>query len=746
VAALMLVSVLGVVFLPVSDADDDPVVVTDNLLNVGDAIGIGGSISFDDLLRIFSLDGGEDYVIDDEKIEKMLRDEGSLFPSTAPDLNNDGEIDDEEKSRHIQGIVFAVLSVLKEKLDLDLSLSASIYGMAEVVSKDGADYLIKVDAAARIDVSLGISLGVRPIEGTYFAEDLMLMSDLLLMSLFPDLSDELKDGLYEGFGGFIPTMFEDESIWVNLNAALALSASGYIYMTKEAEGPGFIINGILLDAKVGADLKATTNANVGVMFVPGDDEELAITVSYPGEVQTVGIRVGASASLECAFSATSETSVLPRISVCTEDAQTTLSFSGSGCMTYMHYDVFASAELYGNGQGMLAIIMGLLPSEFNTGNGLAVRMSGASFEDNTDCDPDEIIEFEISIGKNRLGVGGASFVEYDEESGKYALLGGGIKFFAADKDAPSIFSLLGTNSVILDGNGKSSIRGSVNSIRNNIPGVQDSFKIVFLNEEGVKLGKAITVTNGNKIPESAFPEFRYEDYVVVGWASAMSDPALSEIVTKDTVITHDMILFPLVAEDQSDDLGHLGSKQYWNPIYQLIEDEDYDFEAGDELSGHRYADLYKDGSLVCKWYFYFYEYDAENLKLNVKSGDTSAFAKDFGNRKMMLLKFDGSGEALNEAQVSVPVGNDFGSGLFAVYEIIDNKPVLRSYGRASNGMATFNIISFDDHLIVKLDVDPAASNVGTAADSSSNTLLYLGVGGAVAAIAIAGVVLFMRRP
>ncbi|NLN71540.1 MAG: hypothetical protein GX137_01955, partial [Thermoplasmatales archaeon] len=42
VAALMLVSVLGVVFLPVSDADDDPVVVTDNLLNVGDAIGIGG--------------------------------------------------------------------------------------------------------------------------------------------------------------------------------------------------------------------------------------------------------------------------------------------------------------------------------------------------------------------------------------------------------------------------------------------------------------------------------------------------------------------------------------------------------------------------------------------------------------------------------------------------------------------------------------------------------------------------------
>ena len=72
VAALMLVSVLGVVFLPVSDADDDPVVVTDNLLNVGDAIGIGGAISFDDLVRIFALDGGEDYELSDEIIWNLI--------------------------------------------------------------------------------------------------------------------------------------------------------------------------------------------------------------------------------------------------------------------------------------------------------------------------------------------------------------------------------------------------------------------------------------------------------------------------------------------------------------------------------------------------------------------------------------------------------------------------------------------------------------------------------------------------
>jgi hypothetical protein len=146
----------------------------------------------------------------------------------------------------------------------------------------------------------------------------------------------------------------------------------------------------------------------------------------------------------------------------------------------------------------------------------------------------------------------------------------------------------------------------------------------------------------------------------------------------------------------------------------------------------------------------------------VESGDHSTYENTFGNRKMMLLKFDGTGDITPLAQVSVPVDGDFGSGLFAVYEITDDGPVLRSYGRVSNGMATFSIHDFSDHLIVKLDADPAASNIGTEEEggdnggdnggsedtggSSGNTLLYVGVGGAVAAIAIAGVVLFMRRP
>ena len=105
VAALMLVSVLGVVFLPVSDADDDPVVVTDNLLNVGDAIGIGGAISFDDLVRIFALDGGEDYELSDEIIWNLIseilseedeEDEEGPGLFDPKDLNGDGKIDTDE--------------------------------------------------------------------------------------------------------------------------------------------------------------------------------------------------------------------------------------------------------------------------------------------------------------------------------------------------------------------------------------------------------------------------------------------------------------------------------------------------------------------------------------------------------------------------------------------------------------------------------------------------------------------------
>jgi len=183
--------------------------------------------------------------------------------------------------------------------------------------------------------------------------------------------------------------------------------------------------------------------------------------------------------------------------------------------------------------------------------------------------------------------------------------------------------------------------------------------------------------------------------------------------------------------------------------YLKVEDDDCDFASSDYMAfGESYIDFYKDGPLVSKWYFLAEDvWGVEGLKLNVECGDHSEYTEMFGDKKMMLLEFDGSGNIAPLAQVSVPVDGDFGSGLFAVYEITGDGPVLRSYGRAFDGMATFNILGFSDHLIVKLDVDPAAANVGTAAGpSSSNTLLYIGIGGAVAAAAVAGGALFLRRP
>lgn len=741
VALLMLVSVLGVVFQPASDADDDPL-ITDNLSEVGDAIGIGGTISFEDLVNIFAKDGGEDYVLDDEKLLGILLGGEPLLPDIGDveDLNGDGEVVD-DYILLIQYNVFSLLKVLEEKLGLDLSASVSIYGMAEVISKSGNDYVVKIDAAAKIDVSLGISLESRPIEGTYGEDNMDLLLYSFLMILFPEVFDE--EDLSDEFDGFIPTMLEEEGVWVNLNIAIAASASGYAYMTK-TEGKGLIINGILLDAKAGVDLNATTNAKIEVTRSFGEDEDIALKISYPDEVQTVGIRAGVSASLECAFSATSENSVMPGMIVLTEDGRTTLGFLGAAeCLTYMHYDAFVGAEVYGNGADMLAPIMSIIPPEVSNGNGIALRMSGTMFEEDG-TDPDDADALFFYIEKNRLELTEGDYIEYDEEEGEYTFSFGGMIFSLAD-DSPTLFGPLGGGSIVLDGQRKSSIMGSVNSIRSNMPGIHNATsKVMFFSGGGVKL-KTVTVTNGEKIPESAFPVFNDEDYVIVGWASPTSYPALRELVTKDTVITNDLILIPIVAEDASGDLSVDGNPEY--PIYQKVEDTDYDFGSFD-LRGDRYADFYKDDVLVSKWYFCFGGgWDAENLKLNVKPGDHSTYTEAFGNKKMMLLEFDGSGEAPYETQVSVPVDGDFGSGLFAVYEITDDGPVLRSYGRASDGMATFNILDFSDHLIVKLDVDPAAANVGTGAGgSSSNTLLYIGIGGAVAAAAVAGGALFLRRP
>ena len=596
VAALMLVSVLGVVFLPVSDADDDPVVVTDNLLNVGDAIGIGGAISFDDLVRIFALDGGEDYELSDEIIWNLIseilseedeEDEEGPGLFDPKDLNGDGEIDTDEYIVHIQHLVFSVLKVLEEKLGLDLSASVSIYGMAEVIEKKGNDYVLKVDAAAQMEVSVGISLKSRPVEGTYYEDSLDDLLPFLLLSLFPDdVPEDLEDFISEEYGGFMPEFFEEESIWVNLNAVLAASLSGYLYMTKDAESPDFTINGVLLDIKAGADLNVSTNAKIGITTSYGD---LAIMLSYPDEIQTIGIRATVAASMETVFSATSVDSVLPEMGVYTEDGKTTLRFSDGTCLNYLHFDASVCAELYGNGKDMLAPVMGLIGPDMNTGSSIVTGGFETTFSDYTGSEykPD----VEIGIWKNKLDILGTC-IEYDEGTGRYTISfsegedegedegESGFGFTSADKDAPSLFSMLGIDSIVLDGQRKSSIMGSVNSIRNNIPDLQrPTSKIIFLNDNDVKL-RTITVTNGEKIPKDAFPELNMEGYEVVGWVT-LNGGTLYDLITEDTVITHDLILYPLLLEVVTDADDFL--EYYWR--YQKVQDVDYAFESGDEMKG-----------------------------------------------------------------------------------------------------------------------------------------------------------------
>jgi len=222
---------------------------------------------------------------------------------------------------------------------------------------------------------------------------------------------------------------------------------------------------------------------------------------------------------------------------------------------------------------------------------------------------------------------------------------------------------------------------------------------------------------------------------------------LGDLVTESTVITHDLMLIPVIADDKTDDPGYLGS-ELDDAVYQRIDDVDYAFGSGVELNGERYVDYYEDGALVCKWYFDFWDpYDAENLKLKVESIELPPEATEvFGDRKMVLLSFAGSGTMPDEAQVSYPVGNDFGNGLFAVYEVVGDDIVLRSYGRASEGMATFNVNHLSEYLIVKSDVDPAASNTGTIEGPADSTMLYIGVGGVAVVAVIAGTVFYMRRP
>ena len=61
-------------------------------------------------------------------------------------------------------------------------------------------------------------------------------------------------------------------------------------------------------------------------------------------------------------------------------------------------------------------------------------------------------------------------------------------------------------------------------------------------------------------------------------------------------------------------------------------------------------------------------------------------------------------------------------------------------------MATFSVNHLSEYLIVKSDVDPAASNEVATDDPADNTMLYIGVGGAAVVAVIAGTVFFMRRP
>jgi len=201
----------------------------------------------------------------------------------------------------------------------------------------------------------------------------------------------------------------------------------------------------------------------------------------------------------------------------------------------------------------------------------------------------------------------------------------------------------------------------------------------------------------------------------------------------------------VIVDDKTDDPAYLGSTG--SLTYQRIDDDDYAFGSADILSGKRYVDFYEDDALVCKWYFNLYSYNAQNLKLKVERLELPSEATEvFGDSKMVLLSFADSGAMPDDTQVSYPVGSDFGNGLFAVYEVVGDDIVLRSYGRASEGMATFSVNHLSEYLIVKSDVDPAASNEVATDDPADNTMLYIGVGGAAVVAVIAGTVFFMRRP
>ncbi len=743
VAAVMLASVLGIVFSPVPDDAEIP--TTDSMLEVGDAVGIGGSMSYEDMVRIFALDGGEDYEIDDERIEKFLTLGDPLLVQTAPDTDEDGMTSESERILLAQYNTFAVLEFMDEKLGIDISGSASIYGMMELIQKKEADYVAKIDAAARMEISLYMSLGKRPLEGTYSMDDLEQITVALFLYLFPDISETAKDQIAEDNGGFLPSLLEDESIWAKLSLTMAFTIGGYMYMTK-TDSSDFEVSAYLLDMRAGIDLNLSSNAKLAIALIDGDP---GITISYPGETQTYGVRASVSASMEVVFSETSADSVMPRIGVETDaNDKTIISYSDPLCLVYQHISLTASAETYGNGVGGLAMLTGALPSELSTGSGYTVTEAAANFHDSTD--PLETPEyFEIGVESDRveMGFNGGidAYMEYDAEAGEYTVFfeGDTMTYPVADKTAPTVFGLLIGGSVILDSDGKSTISGAVNSIRKGMPGELDSVsKVIFLDKDMKKLSQ-ITITNGKKIPESSFPQLSLTGKTVVGWST--SGYQMSELVTEKTIITHDLILTPVIVDDKTDDPAYLGSTG--SLTYQRIDDEDYAFGSADILSGKRYVDFYEDDALVCKWYFNLYSYNAQNLKLKVERLELPSEATEvFGDSKMVLLSFAGSGAMPDDTQVSYPVGSDFGNGLFAVYEVVGDDIVLRSYGRASEGMATFSVNHLSEYLIVKSDVDPAASNEVATDDPADNTMLYIGVGGAAVVAVIAGTVFFMRRP
>lgn len=745
VATVMLASVLGVVFSPVSDDAEIP--TTDNLLGVGDAVGIGGNMSYEDMIRIFALDGGEDYKIDDERIEKFLTLGESLLVQTAPDLDGDSMISDDERIALTQYNTFAVIEFLDKELGMDVSGSASLYGMMELIQEKDGDYVAKVDAAAQMGISIAMSLGERPFEGTYSMNDLEQITVALFLYLFPDISETAKNEIAEDNGGFLPIL-EEEEVWANLSLTMAFSVGGYMYMTK-TDDSDLEVSAYLLDMKAGIDLNLSSNAKMAITLIDGDP---GIMISYPGETQTYGIRANVSASMEVVFSETSADSIKPRIGVVTDsDGKTRISYSEPKCLVYQHMSMTASAETYGNAVGGFTMLMGTLPAVFSTGSGYTISEASVNFHDNSVLSgtPDY---FDVVVEEDRVEMGYngevVAYMEYDAESGEYTIFfdDNTMTYPVADKTAPTVFGLLIGGSVILDGEGKSTISGAVNSVRNKIPGELDSVsKVIFLGLDGKKLNQ-MTITNGKKIPASSFPQFNLDGKVVVGWRPWTTNSQLSDLVTDSTVITHDLMLIPVIADDKTDDPGYLGSE--FDAVYQRIDDVDYAFGSGVDLIGERYVDYYEDEVLVCKWYFDFSDpYDAENLKLKVESIELPSEATEiFGDRKMVLLSFAGSGAMPDDVQVSYHVGNDFGNGLFAVYEVVGDDIVLRSYGTASEGMATFNVNHLSKYLIVKSDVDPAASNTGTTEDSADSTMLYIGVGGAAVVAVIAGTIFFMRRP